>query len=140
MQTQATADTDWAYDDGEEFELKRVATVGDGFERGVGFDGLWIYVRSQALQSGRVTAVLSGVTVDLRDAVLGPEGATIHVQAALSGIHFLVPPGWDVACDVDAICSGVSDQRPETGSPRRPGPRPCLRIAGMVVAGGLSVR
>jgi hypothetical protein len=139
MNTKNTPAVAWEEDDvyGDDFGPERIATVADGFERGAAFDGLWIHVRSQALRSGRVTAVLSGVTVDLREAALGPDGATLHVQSALSGIHILVPAGWDVACDVDAICGGVGDYRAAASSA---GPRPRLRIAGTVVAGGLSVR
>lgn len=114
-----------------------LATVDDGFERGAAYHGLWISVRSQALRTGRVTAVCAGVTVDLREATLSPDGATLHVQSALSGIDVLVPPDWDVACDVDAIDSGVGEHRPARKAAER-GPR--LRIQGMVVAGGLSVR
>jgi hypothetical protein len=140
MQTKAILDNGW-YDEGDdsdhEEEPERVATVEDGFERGAAFSGLWIRVRSQEFRSGRVTAVLSGVTVDLREAALCPEGATLHVQSAGSGIDVLVPPDWDVHCDLDAICSGVGEQRREARSAT---PRPRLRIAGMVVAGGLSVR
>lgn len=114
-----------------------VATVDDGFERGAAYHGLWISVRSRALRSGRVTAVCAGVTVDLREATLCPDGATLYVQSALSGIDVLVPADWDVACDVDAIDSGVGEHRPSANASER---RPRLRIQGMVVAGGLSVR
>ena len=139
MQTRATARRDWEAweEDEDDLDLDRIATVEDGFERGAALHGLWVRVRSQELRAGRVTAVFSGVTVDLREAALSPEGATIHVQAALSGITFLVPAEWAVSCDLDAICSGVSDDR---RAPSLAGPRPRLRIAGMVVAGGLSVR
>lgn len=137
MQTRATANTDWDAEDGEDFEPERVAAVGNDFERGAAFQGLWISVRSQELRSGRVTAALSGVTVDLREAVISPEGATLYVQAALSGVDILVPPGCDVVCDVDAICSGVRENWVGSKSDE---PRPRLRITGMVVAGGLSVR
>ena len=143
MQTRTTATTGWDdyehdcdYDD-YDYEPECVATVEDGFERGAALSGLWICVRSGEFRSGRVTAVLSGVTVDLREATLSPEGATIHVQSALSGIAIVVPPDWDVTWDVDGICSGMGEQR---RAPRSAEPRPCLRIAGMVVAGGLSVR
>jgi predicted membrane protein len=136
MQTRAT-DTDWETDDGDDCEPERVAAVGNDFERGAAFQGLWLSVRSQELRTGRVTAALSGVTVDLREAVLSPEGATLYVQAALSGVEILVPPDCDVVCDIDAICSGVRENWRVSGSEA---PRPRLRITGMVVAGGLSVR
>jgi len=137
MHPRTTTITDWDEDDEDDFEPECVATVEDGFERGAALSGLWLHIRSQEFRSGRVTAALSGVTIDLREAELATEGATIHVQSALSGITILVPPEWDVLWDVDAICGGVGDQR----RPRRSAePRPRLRIAGMVVAGGLSVR
>jgi hypothetical protein len=139
MQTRATATSDWEDEDCDcdDFELERIATVEDGFERGAALDDLWLRVRSQGFRSGRVSAVFSGVTVDLREAALSPEGATIHVQSALSDIDILVPRDWDVACDVEGICSEV-DENPR--APRSAEPRPRLRIRGMVIAGGLSVR
>jgi len=153
MQTRTSANTgrhrygydydyDYDYDDDclddyDDFEPEWVGIVEDGFERGAALSGLWIRVRSQEFRSGRVTAALSGVTIDLREAALSPEGATISVQSALSGIAILVPPDWEVVWDVDGICSGMGDQR---RGPRSAEPRPRLRIAGMVVAGGLSVR
>ncbi len=136
MHTRATTTPGWE-DEDDELEPECVATVEDGFERGAALHGLWIHVRSRELRSGRVTAVLSGVTVDLREATLSPEGATIHVQSALSGIDILVPPDWDITWDVDAIWGGVGEDR---RAPSSAAPRPRLRIAGMVVAGGLSVR
>jgi hypothetical protein len=138
MRKKAAEITDWHDDEDYDFETERVvAVVEDGFERGVALDGLWLCVSSQELRSGRVTAVCAGVTLDLTRAVLSPEGATIHVQSALSGIEIRVPAEWDVDCDVDAVWSGVQEQQ------RGPTPaqaRPRLRIAGMIVAGGLSVR
>jgi len=136
MHPRTTAITGWD-DDDDDFEPECVATVEDGFERGAALSGLWLHVCSQEFRSGRVTAVFSGVTIDLREAALSAEGATIHVQSALSGITILVPPEWHVVWDVDAICGGVGEQR---RPPRSVEPRPRLRIAGMVVAGGLSVR
>jgi hypothetical protein len=141
MYSRATTNCDWHdcydYEYDDDFGPERFASVDDGFERGAALNGLWVHVQSQQLRSGRVTGVFSGVTVDLRQAALSPEGATIHVQSAVSGIHFLVPPDWDVVCEVDAIWSSISEHR---RAPRSDAPRPSLRIVGMVVAGGLSVR
>ena len=138
MHPRTTAITAWDDDDADDdFEPECVATVEDGFERGAAMSGLWLHVRSQAFRSGRVTAVLSGVTIDLREAELASDGATIHVQSALSGLTILVPPEWHVVWDVDAICGGVGEQRRPQRSAET---RPRLRVAGMVVAGGLSVR
>jgi predicted membrane protein len=131
----ATA-ADWFEEDEFEELSEPVVTTEDYFEHGAAFDGLKILVRSRQFRGGSVTAALSGVTLDLRDAALSPEGATISVQSALSGIDILVPRDWDVVCDVDAVCGGIDGDRPSSSAGR--GPR--LRVTGTVVAGGLCVR
>jgi predicted membrane protein len=113
-------------------------TDADSFERGAACGGLAIHVSSQRFRSGRVTAVFSGVTVDLREAVLAAEGATLSVQAALSSIDILVPADWRVVCEVDAVLGGVRGQR--LGAAASVTTAPCLRVTGTVVASGLSVR
>jgi len=114
------------------------STDADSFERAAAFGGLEIHATSRQFRSGRVTAVFSGVTVDLRDASLNPDGATISVQAALSGIDILVPSDWKVVCEVDAVCGGVGGFRLRQPGSETPGP--LLRVTGTVVAGGLTVR
>jgi predicted membrane protein len=132
----ATAE-DW-FDEDEFEELSEpFVTDEECFEQGAAFDGFRIEVRSRRFRSGRVTAVLSGVTVDLREAIPSPEGATLDVQSALSGITILVPKDWEVFCDVEAVCGGISEDRFSAAAATA---RPRLRVTGTVVAGGLSVR
>lgn len=128
------------FDDDDEFDgpPELHVTDADHFERGAACSGLAIHVSSQKFRGGRVTAVFSGVTVDLRDAKIGPDGATLSVQAALSGIDILVPSDWQVICEVDAVMGGVSGRRLWRSSNETAGPR--LRVTGTVVAGGLTVR
>jgi len=118
-------------------KVEPVFTDADSFERWVAFDGLKLRVVSQQFRGGRLTAGFSGVTIDLRDAVLSPEGATISLDSTLSGIDILVPEDWDVVDDVEAVCSGIDEER-FSREPLRSGPR--LRVHGTVVAGGLFVR
>lgn len=132
----ATAE-DWFEEDEFEELSEPFITDEECFEQGAAFDGFRIEVRSRKFRSGRVTAVVSGVTIDLREALLSPEGATLDVQSTLSGITILVPKHWEVSCEVEAFCGGISQDRfaaaPDTSPPR-------LRVTGTVVAGGLSVR
>src|SRR5688572_15524403 len=88
-----------------------ICTDQDSFEHGTALDELDIRVRSRTFCGGRLTAVMSGVTVDLREATLGPDGATINVQAALSDIDILVPHDWEVVCDVGTVFAGVEGRR-----------------------------
>lgn len=140
MQTRSLERADLSDFDDDEFDgpPELHVTDADTFERGAACSGLAIHVFSQRFQSGRVTAVFSGVTVDLRDAKIGPDGATLSVQAALSGIDILVPGDWQVICEVDAVMGGVSGRRWWRESNETKGPR--LRVTGTVVAGGLTVR
>ena len=128
-------DFDEFFDDDERPEP--VVTHDDSFERGTTLDGLRLRVLSKQFRGGRLTAVLAGVTLDLRDAELSPEGATIHVESTLSGIEILAPSGWRVSCDVDAVMSGVDSGYTRTRSATS-GPQ--LRVKGSIVAGGLCVR
>jgi predicted membrane protein len=115
-----------------------ISTREDSFDHGAALDDLSIRVQSRQFRGCVLTAVMSGVTVDLREAALSPDGATISVQSALSGIHILVPQDWDVVCDVGLVWGEVEGERfaPPPASER--GPR--LRVTGMVVGGGLRVR
>lgn len=109
----------------------------DSFEHGAALDDVTYRVRSRRFRGGSLTAVMCGVTVDLREAALSPEGATLAVQSAMSGIHILVPREWDVVSEVDVVWGGVEGARL---LPRRREGAPRLRLTGMVVAGGLCVR
>lgn len=109
----------------------------DSFERGAALDDLNIRVTSHEFRGGKLTAVMCKVTIDLREAALSPDGATLSVQAALSDIDVLVPRDWAVVSDIDAVFGPVGGERfPQPSSER--GSR--LRLTGMVVAGGLCVR
>ena len=139
METQIATEHRQTEEENEWFDRPQMptSTSEDSFERRAAFDGLKLRVSSQRFRSGRVTAVLSGVTLDLRDAVLSPEGATIEVQSALSGVDILVPRDWDVVCDVDAVCGGIDGDRAAIGVAAG---APRLRVIGTIVAGGLCVR
>jgi hypothetical protein len=121
----------------EDTRPEPIWTDEDSFERGAALDELDIRVRSRTFRGGRLTAVMSGVTVDLREALLGADGATISVQSALSDIDILVPSDWEVVCDMGTVFAGVDSRR---FPPPSTGPRGRLRLTGMVVAGGLCIR
>jgi len=109
----------------------------DSFERGAALDDLDIRVQSREFRSGTLTTVMSDVTVDLREASLSPQGATISVQSAFSGICIVVPRDWDVDLEIEAVFAGVDGER--LPPPARE-TRPRLRLKGTIVAGGLCVR
>jgi hypothetical protein len=115
-----------------------ICTDEDSFERAAALDDLILCIQSHGFRGGTLTAVMSGVTVDLRDAALSPEGATIRVQSALSGIHILVPRDWEVVCEVGMVWGEIEGER--FAEPPANERRPRLRVTGMVVGGGLCVK
>jgi hypothetical protein len=114
-----------------------IFTDQDSFEHGAALDELNLCFQSREFRGGTLTAVMSGVTVDLREAALSPEGATISVQSAFSDIDILVPRDWDVVCDVGAVFGGVNRERIPPPVVTR---GPHLRVTGMVVVGAVCVR
>lgn len=126
-----------------EFQAAGVHTIplctdDDSFDRAAALDDLILRIQSRRFSGGTLTAVMSGVTVDLREAALSPEGATIRVQSALSGIHILVPRDWDVVCDVGLVWGELEGER--FAAPLASERKPHLRVTGMVVGGGLCVK
>lgn len=115
-----------------------ICTDDDTFERAAALDDLFLRVQSRRFRGGTLTAVMSGVTVDLRGAALSSEGATIRVQSALSGVHILVPRDWDVVCDVGLVWGETEGER--FAAPAASEQKPQLRVTGMVVGGGLCVK
>jgi hypothetical protein len=87
------------------------------------------------LREGKLELWYGGGVLDLRKAVLAPEGAILHVRAVFGGGQILVPAGWRVVTSVRGL-GGISDSRPPQG---RAEDAPQLTIEGMVVAGGFAV-
>src|SRR5438876_7060326 len=58
------------------------------------FDQVDFHSRSHNFRGGRVECWYGGGVLDLRDATLAPEGATLHVRAVLGGGQILVPADW----------------------------------------------
>ena len=124
-------------DFGDNWQVLPVSTDEDSFQRGAALDDLNLCVRSQQFRGATLTAVMSGVTLDLREAALSPAGATISVQSAFSGICVLLPREWHVVCDVDFIWGAVEGERVP---PPANETAPRLRLTGTVVAGDLCLR
>lgn len=88
------------------------------------------------LRGGFATAAFGGVTLDLRQAHLGPSGATLNVSALCGGIEMLVPHGWRVVMTGTPIFGGFdnkADAAPAADAPT-------LRLDASVLAAGRSRR
>ena len=62
-------------------------------------------------RGGTIECWYGGGAVDLRNATLAPEGATLEVKAIFGGGQILVPQSWKVVTHVTGV-GGTQDSRP----------------------------
>lgn len=81
-------------------------------------------------------AVMGGVDLDLREAVLSQREVTINVVAVLGGVEITVPPGVQVINSVVAILGGCEMPPEEIPAPDAP----VIRLTGFAILGGIEVK
>ncbi len=97
-------------------------------------------VSSSNFQGGSVTAVMGGVELDLRDAML-LSTATLEVTAVMGGVEVRVPANWQVEVSGSPILGGIENRLAEnklaTASPAPDAPT--LFINATAVFGGIEI-
>ncbi|MFL5724567.1 MAG: hypothetical protein ACJ78H_14360 [Chloroflexota bacterium] len=88
------------------------------------------------LRTGALELWYGGGVLDLRDATLAPEGATLNVKVVFGGGQVLVPATWRVVTAVSGL-GGVQDVRAVKDLPPD---APTLTIAGTLIGGGFAVQ
>ena len=88
--------------------------------------GRSFHSHASRLSSGEVIAGMGGIDLDLRDAMLDPRGATLDLNAVMGGIQVVVPEGWAIDLDADAVAGRVDTN--VTPVEDLPGDAPRLRI------------
>lgn len=85
----------------------------------------------------RVTAIMGGVDLDFREAVLPPGITEVSIKSVMGGVDIIVPPNVAVEAEGFAIMGGFEEMHraPPTPDPERP----LLRISGFAVMGGMSI-
>ncbi len=122
--------------------LARRRTVGDetsdAFELAVYFGGVDRGSTATALRLGVVSVFCGGVDLDLRDATLAPEGATLDLSATWGGIDIVVPPAWKVVVDGRSLLGGFdADVTPPEDLPDD---APRLDVSITARLGGVGIR
>ena len=95
-------------------------------------------IRSTAFRGGTVTAIMGGFDIDMRDARMAGDSATIEVFVAMGGIDLKVPESWTVVLDITPFMGGANYRK--GGSPAGAGPQKVLTITGFVFMGGVDVK
>lgn len=92
-------------------------------------------VEARPYRGGRAVAVLGSAQVDLRDASLDGQGATLRVVAVLGDVEIVVPAGWRVHTDTAMVLGDLTEDvlaAPDTA--------PLLSVEGVVVLADVDVR
>jgi hypothetical protein len=85
----------------------------------------------------RAVAVMGGVTLDLREAVLLPGEMRITSVAVMGGVEIVVPEGVDVSISGFSLMGGYDARVPDR--PRRPG-APLVQVRAYAIMGGVEVK
>lgn len=103
------------------------------FLSGVERRGKWIAPRDLHL-----VALMGGVEIDLREAIIPAEGIRIHAIALMGGIDIRIPPGVRLESDGFAFMGGFEDRQDLESStdPRAP----LIKVSGFAMIGGVEVR
>lgn len=90
---------------------------------------------ASTFRGGDLAAFMGGVTLDLRQAKMTPEGAVIDTFAFWGGIEIKVPETWQVRGEVIPLMGGFEDKtRPKAGVIEG-----TLVIRGFAIMGGVEV-
>jgi predicted membrane protein len=105
------------------------------------FSGLERRVTTQDFQGGNVSAVFGGIELDLSEANMQADEATLEVNAVFGGAEIRVPDTWVVSYRGSPLFGGVEDRTRirRTEEPADP-KRKILILTGAVVFGGLEIK
>jgi predicted membrane protein len=91
---------------------------------------------SRPFRGADLTAVMGGIKLDLTDARMEGDSATVEVFAFWGGIEIFVPPDWTVTSKVTTLLGGFIDKRRPTSVL----PTKTLAVRGMIVMSGIEVK
>jgi predicted membrane protein len=97
-------------------------------------------IRSQAFRGGTITAIMGGFDIDMRDAQMAGDAATIDVFVAMGGIDLKVPESWTVVLDITPFMGGANYGKRGRVTPPSDTPQKVLTITGFVFMGGVDVK
>lgn len=102
------------------------------------FGGPKLASTSRSFHGAWLTAIFGGITLDLRDAALAPEGASINATTFCGGVDVLVPKGWRISVRSTPIFGGLDDK---TDHERElPADAPVLHVDALTVLGGVDIK
>ncbi len=119
-------------------DLREPAGVARTLEEFALFGGGDRVVRTDDFRGGHVTAIFGGFDIDLREATIAGDAASIEVFVLFGGVDFRVPESWNVIVSATPIL-GSSEYKPRSGGPGV-SPSKTLYVTGLVLFGGVEVK
>jgi hypothetical protein len=95
---------------------------------------------SSAFRGGDLGAFMGGVVLDLTQAKLAGDRATIDAVAMWAGIEIKVPPDWRVVSEVLPLMAAFEDKTRPAPPVSEAAPSKTLVVRGVVVMGGIEVK
>jgi hypothetical protein len=92
---------------------------------------------AEKLRTGTIIAVAGGVDIDLRQALLDPEGASLDVTIVAGGVRVLACKSWRVEVEKSTAGAAVQIETPDPDS--LPDGAPILHVKATTIAGGLVI-
>lgn len=99
------------------------------------FEGRRLVSTANPFYGGRIMAMFSGVTLDLRQVTPAPTGVHLDLAVCCSGVQVIVPVGWKIRSEARIVVSGFTDASVTDADPDAP----TLHISGIMVASGVQV-
>jgi predicted membrane protein len=105
------------------------------------FGGIERRVTTQDFQGGQLNAIFGGVEIDLTDASMQADEATLEINAIFGGVELRLPETWQVAFRGTPIFGGISDKTRSSRTVDLSDPRrKVLILTGAVIFGGVEIK
>lgn len=87
----------------------------------------------------KIMALMGGIVLDLRDAVISAGESEIEINACMAGIEIIVPPEVHVQCEGSAFMGAFETHGSRYALPPSPD-RPTVRLTGLAVMAGVEAK
>ncbi len=114
---------------GQGYRLRESAVFGGGKRR----------INTQDFQGGKIEAVFGGYDVDLREACMQGDSATINVDVVFGGAELRIPDTWSAVVQGTGVFGAFADGTRQPDPARTPNPKRLI-VRGNAVFGGVEVK
>ncbi|MEN8223598.1 MAG: DUF5668 domain-containing protein [Acidobacteriota bacterium] len=115
--------------------LKNEDVAGDMINVSAILGGGEYHYSNKKLKGGKISAIMGGCEIDLRESDFEGEELIINTFALMGGIEMRIPQSWDVVLEGTPILGGMSDQtRTLNGSKKK------LIVTGEAIMGGVEIK